>query len=374
MYVTYADGRRVQTDDPRLDPIWAKCGELGIPVLIHTGDPAPFWKPHDKHNERWFELKERPRRKRDPEPSWEQIMGEQWNVFRKHSNTIFINAHLGWLGNDLERLGKMMDEMPNMYTELGAVVAELGRQPRTARQWLIQYQDRVMMGKDSWNPEEYYTYFRIFETADEFFPYYRKRHAWWTMYGLDLPDEVLRKLYYKNALRIIPGIDTSLFPDDWDIDAVAAPTPRASPMRLARTRLGNTYVKVHYSAPEKRGRVIFGELVPYGQVWRTAANEATEITVTSDLKVGQETLPAGTYSIFSIPGEETWTVIFNRGLGQNGTGSYSAGDDVLRLQVPATQVDTIHEAFTIVFEENGSGADLVLMWDRTRVAVPLSAM
>lgn len=186
---------RVPADDPRLDPIWAKCGELGIPVLIHTGDPASFWLPHDQFNERWFELKERPGRKQDGDPSWESLIEEQWNIFRNHPNTIFLNAHLGWLGNNLKVLGDSLDLYPNVYTELGAVIAELGRQPHTARQWMIEYQDRVLMGKDSWNADEYHTYFRIFETDDEFFPYYRKRHAWWKMYGLNLPDEVLRKVY-----------------------------------------------------------------------------------------------------------------------------------------------------------------------------------
>ena len=214
MYVFYEDGRRVSTDDPRLDPIWKKAGELGIPVLIHTGDPAPFWEPHDRYNERWYELKERPRRKRDPVPSWETIMGEHWNVIRKHPETNFISAHLSWLGNDLGRLGRLMDEMPNMYTELGAVVAELGRQPRTARQFLIEYQNRVLMGKDSWEPSEYHVYFRTLETADEYFPYYRKRHAHWRLYGLDLPDDVLRSVYYGNALRIIPGLEPSHFRSD----------------------------------------------------------------------------------------------------------------------------------------------------------------
>jgi predicted TIM-barrel fold metal-dependent hydrolase len=215
MRLTDVQGKRVPVDDPRLDPVWQKCGELGIPVLIHSADPAPFWQPHDEHNERWLELKERPDRKRDPEKeaTWEQIMAEQHNLFRKHPKTIFINAHLGWLGNDLARLGKLMDELPNMYTEIGAVLAELGRQPRFAREWFIKYQDRVLFGKDSWAPEEYHTYFRVLETADEYFDYYRRRHAFWKMYGLDLPDEVLKKLYYQNALRIIPGIDASLFPE-----------------------------------------------------------------------------------------------------------------------------------------------------------------
>lgn len=208
-------GDRIAVDDPRLDPIWAKCGELGIPVLIHSGEPNSFWKPKDKYNERWLELKQEPGRYMDPKenPSFEEIMAEQHNVFRKHPGTKFINAHLGWFGNDLERLGKLFDEMPNMYTELGAVLAELGRQPKTARAFMIRYQDRVMFGKDTYQKEEYYTYFRVLETGDEYFDYYRKRHAHWKMYGLELPDSVLRKVYFENALQVIPGIDRSLFPE-----------------------------------------------------------------------------------------------------------------------------------------------------------------
>jgi len=216
MTVTDSQGRRVPTDDPRIDPVWALCGELGIPVLIHTGDPAPFWEPRDRFNERWFELYERPGRIRPPDrfPPWEQIMGEQHNMFRKHPETTFIDAHLGWLGHDLARLGALLDELPNVYTELGAVLAELGRQPRFAREFLTKYKDRVLFGKDSWNPEEYHVYFRAFETADEYFEYYRRRHANWRIYGMDLPDDVLRHIYYKNALRIIPGLDPTLFPED----------------------------------------------------------------------------------------------------------------------------------------------------------------
>ena len=207
------EGNRIAIDDPRLDPIWAKCGALGIPVLIHSGEPSSFWNPKDKYNERWLELKQEPGRYRDPAkvPPFEQLMGEQHHVFRKHPETKFINAHLGWFGNDLERLGTLFDELPNVYTELGAVLAELGRQPKTARNFLIKYQDRVMFGKDTYKMEEYYTYFRVLETSDEYFDYYRKRHAHWKMYGLELPDSVLRKVYYKNALTVIPGIDKSLF-------------------------------------------------------------------------------------------------------------------------------------------------------------------
>ena len=208
-------GKRVAVDDTRLDPIWEKCGELGIPVLIHSADPAQFWQAHDKNNERWLELKEKPNRKRDvkDEPSFEQIINEQHNVFRTHANTKFINAHLGWLGNDLKKLGDLFDTLPNMFTEIGAVIAELGRQPRFAKEFLIKYQDRVMFGKDTWEPHEYYLYFRVLETDDDYIKYFRRRHAFWRLYGLDLPDEVLKKIYYKNALNIIPGINKSFFPD-----------------------------------------------------------------------------------------------------------------------------------------------------------------
>jgi uncharacterized protein len=208
-------GNRVKVDDPRIDPVWEKCGELGIPVLIHSADPKPFWSPMDENNERWLELKTHPGRKRsDTNPApWEQIIQEQHNVFRKHPNTTFINAHMGWYANDLGTLAKLMDELPNMNVEIGAVIAELGRQPKFAKAFFEKYQDRIMFGKDSYHPEEYYTYFRVLETDDEYFPYYKKYHAFWSMYGLDLDDEVLKKVYYKNALRIIPGIDKSLFPD-----------------------------------------------------------------------------------------------------------------------------------------------------------------
>lgn len=216
MFLTDASGKRVPTDDPRLDPIWRKAGELGIPVLIHTGEPVAFWLPVDKHNERWLELNQFPNRRRDDPSkfaSFDQTMEEQFNLFRRHPKTTFIAAHLAWLGHDLARLGRVLDELPNVYTELGAVLHEIGRQPRTARAFLIKYQDRVLLGKDIWNPAEFATYFRVLETEDEYFDYYRKRHAFWKMYGVGLPDEVLKKIYYKNALRIIPAIDKSAFPE-----------------------------------------------------------------------------------------------------------------------------------------------------------------
>lgn len=209
-----SEGNRIHTDDPRIDPVWAKAGELGMPVLIHTGEPAVFWDPIDEKNERWLEMKNFPNRHRGDTtrfPSWEVVMNEQWNVFRKHPNTNFINAHLGWMANDLKRLGEHLDEFPNVYTEIAAVIAELGRQPRFAREFFIKYQDRLLFGKDTYRPEEYYTYFRVLESDDEYFDYFRKRHAFWKMYGLNLPDNVLEKVYYKNALKILPSIDRNLF-------------------------------------------------------------------------------------------------------------------------------------------------------------------
>jgi predicted TIM-barrel fold metal-dependent hydrolase len=207
-------GKRVTVDDPRLDAIWHKCGELKIPVLIHTADPKSFWDDLDSNNERWLELATHPDRKRGAgDATFEELIGEQHRMFKKHPETIFIAAHFGWLPNDLTRLGAFLDEAPNVVVEFGAVIAEIGRQPRAATAFFTKYQDRILFGKDSWEPAEYSTYFRVLETNDEYFPYHKKYHAFWRMYGLGLPDTILQKVYYKNALRIIPHIDKSLFPN-----------------------------------------------------------------------------------------------------------------------------------------------------------------
>lgn len=214
MDLKYKDGRRVHVDDPELDPIWAKCGELGLPVLIHIAEPAVFFEPIDRFNERWLELKQFPNRARPPEryPTFETLMTERNNLFAKHPKTNFVVAHLGWHGNDLERLGKLFDTYPNVYVDNAAVLAELGRQPYASHDFHIKYQDRIVFGKDIYNVEEYKMYFRAMETRDEYIEYYRKRHAFWRIYGFDLPDEVLKKVYYKNALRLIPGANAKQFP------------------------------------------------------------------------------------------------------------------------------------------------------------------
>lgn len=209
-----SNGQRVHVDDPRFGPVFETCARLGIPVLIHTAEPKGLFDPVDKYNERWLELKLYPGRGRPPEryPSWEELLAEQHRLFARHPKTTFINAHMGWLGIDLARLGALLDKMPNVNVDISAVVEELGRQPRFARQFFIKYQDRVLFGKDTWRPAEYGTYFRVFETADEYFEHDRKYHGMWKLYGLDLPDEVLRKLYYRNALRVVPGLNAAGFP------------------------------------------------------------------------------------------------------------------------------------------------------------------
>jgi uncharacterized protein len=210
-----ADGTRLRIDDPDLDPIWEAAARLGVPVFIHTADPPEFFQPIDYANERWLELALFPGRQYPPDrfPTFEQLADERDNLFRRHPGTTFVAAHLGWHGNDLARLGRMFDELPNVHAEVGAVLYEIGRQPRAARDFFIRYQDRILFGKDSFQPEEYPYFWRVFETRDDYFDYYRPYHAFWKLYGIDLPDDVLKKVYYQNALRITPGLPRNDWPD-----------------------------------------------------------------------------------------------------------------------------------------------------------------
>ena len=203
-----ADGSRLKVDDPDLDPIWQTAARLNIPVIIHVADPAQFFAPVDYKNERWLELAIFPGREypQDRFPAFETLMDERDRMFARNPKTRFINAHFGWHGNDLGRAARHLDSLPNVVLEAGAVLYEFGRQPRAAREFFIKYQDRVLFGKDAYAPSEYPYYWRVFETADEYFDYYRDYHAFWKLYGMQLPDEVLRKLYYANALRVAPGL------------------------------------------------------------------------------------------------------------------------------------------------------------------------
>jgi len=208
------DGTRLRIDDPALDPIWDACARLRLPVFIHTADPEEFFRPLDYTNERWLEQALFPYRHYDPEkyPSFAELLTERDNLFRRHPKTTFVTAHMGWEANDLARLGKLLDELPNVYTEIGAVLYDIGRQPRGAHDFFVKYQDRLLFGKDSFQPSEYPYYWRVLETRDEYFDYYRGYHAFWKLYGIDLPDTVLRKVYYQNALKITPRLPQTGWP------------------------------------------------------------------------------------------------------------------------------------------------------------------
>jgi uncharacterized protein len=210
-----ADGSRLKVDDPDLDAIWAVCGRLGVPVLIHTAEPQEFFETIDVKNERWLELALfRDRRYPAGEfPRFEELLAERDRMFRKHPKTQFIGAHFAYRANDLVKAQEMLDSMPNLHLEVAAILAELGRQPRAAHAFFVKNQDRVLFGKDSFQPDEFPYYWRTFETGDEYFDYYRDYHAFWKLYGMSLPDEVLKKLYYKNALALVPGLVKTGYPE-----------------------------------------------------------------------------------------------------------------------------------------------------------------
>jgi predicted TIM-barrel fold metal-dependent hydrolase len=210
-----SDGTRLKVDDPELDPIWAMCASLNVPVLIHVADPSEFFQPLDYSNERWLEMalfRDRRYTDRARFPTFEELSTERDRMVAKHPKTKFILAHMGWHANDLGRLARMMDAMPNVFPEVAAVLYDLGRQPRAARELFIKYQDRLLFGKDSFQPDEFPYYWRVFETGDEYFDYYRDYHAFWKLYGLELPDTVLKKVYYGNALRVTPGLPKGPYP------------------------------------------------------------------------------------------------------------------------------------------------------------------
>jgi predicted TIM-barrel fold metal-dependent hydrolase len=215
LYNTKADGSRLHLDDPELDPVWEKAADLRVPVFIHVADPQEFFQPLDYRNERWLELalyRDRRYQDRTRFPDFETLMGERDRLIARHPRTTWVLAHLGWHANDLGRLGKLFDANPTLYGEVGAVLYDIGRQPRTAHEFFVKYQDRLLFGKDSYQPDEYPYYWRVFETNDEYFDYYRDYHAFWKLYGVGLPDDVLRKLYYANAMKIVPRLPRAGFP------------------------------------------------------------------------------------------------------------------------------------------------------------------
>jgi predicted TIM-barrel fold metal-dependent hydrolase len=199
-------GKFIAVDDPRLDPIWEECGRLGIPVAIHTTDPEAFFTPIDRHNERYEELNQNPTWSfYGPQfPGKDTLLAQRNHMFEKHPHTKFIALHVANWPENLDVVSSWLDKYPNMYVEFGARQAELGRQPLRAHRFFLEYQDRILFGTDS-EPQEamYANYFRWLETADEYFPYWGyPGQGRWEIYGLELPDSVLEKVYQKNATRL----------------------------------------------------------------------------------------------------------------------------------------------------------------------------
>lgn len=199
-------GKLVPVDDPRLDPIWAECGRLGIPVAIHSTDPEAFFHPVDATNERYEELLRNPRWSfYGPQfPSKESILEARNRVFARHPGTTFIALHVANRPENLDNVSDVLNRYPNVVVEFGARQAELGRQPRRAGKFFLDYQDRILFGTDKHvDVEMYRNYFRWLETADEYFDYFgAPRQGRWKIYGLELPDRVLEKVYHLNAERI----------------------------------------------------------------------------------------------------------------------------------------------------------------------------
>ena len=208
----YADGSLIKIDDPQWDPIWDLCGELGLPIILHTGDPSAFFQPINPQNERYDELR------RHPDwsfvgktfPSRDQLHAARNQVVQRHPKTTFIFAHFGNDAEDLVQTSQWLDSYPNVYIETASRINELGRQPYTARDFFLKYQDRIMFGTDGpWPAERLSYYWQFFETKDEYFPYSEKDpppQGLWNIYGIFLPDDVLEKIYHSNAEKIIPGV------------------------------------------------------------------------------------------------------------------------------------------------------------------------
>ena len=207
------DGTRLKINDPELSPIWDTAARLNIPVIVHTGEPQEFFRQPDMHNERWLELSLfGDRRQYLNTITFEELNAERNDLFKKHPKTRFISAHFGWHANNLGLAGKLLDEHPNVVIELAAILYDLGRQPRAAHNFFVKYQDRILFGKDTYAPTEFPYYWRVLETTDEYFDYYRDYHAFWNLYGMGLPDAVLRKVYHQNALRVTPGLPQNGWP------------------------------------------------------------------------------------------------------------------------------------------------------------------
>jgi len=205
-------GDLLRMDDERLDSLWARAGELGVPVLFHIADPVAFSTPLDRFNERWDELHQHPDWSfyHPQYPTFMELMEQQAHLLAKHSEVTFQSAHVASYAENLQWVGELLDAHPNFYVDISERIAELGRQPYTAREWFIKYQDRIVFGTDRPPLGPWYEiYFRFLETFDEYFPHGPEqppRQGRWNIYGVGLPDEVLETIYHQNAEKIYPRL------------------------------------------------------------------------------------------------------------------------------------------------------------------------
>jgi predicted TIM-barrel fold metal-dependent hydrolase len=212
-------GTLVKIDDPRFDPMWDACGQLNLPVAIHVSDPVAFFTPTDRFNERYEEL--------NNHPDWsfyggdfprnEELLAARNRVMSRHPKTQFVTLHMGNFAEDLGNVSENLDRFPNMHVDIAARIGELGRQPRTSRKFFEKYQDRIVFATDAtphgddfpqqvFNDKLYEIYFRFLETEDEYFDYAPAKvppQGRWRIYGINLPDEILKKIYYENAVRLL---------------------------------------------------------------------------------------------------------------------------------------------------------------------------
>jgi predicted TIM-barrel fold metal-dependent hydrolase len=213
-----ADGRLVAVDDPRLDSLWTAAADLDLPVLIHIADPIAFFEPLDPTNERWEELHANPDwhfwpplaadAPDDPGfPAFDDLLAAFGRLVARHRRTTFIGAHVGCAAEDLGLVGRLLDENPNLNVDIAARLGELGRQPYTAREFFLRHAERIVFGLDlAPDPDLYAIHYRFLETLDESFDYGTEpvpAQGRWRIHGIGLPDDVLRKVYRDNALRIL---------------------------------------------------------------------------------------------------------------------------------------------------------------------------
>jgi predicted TIM-barrel fold metal-dependent hydrolase len=213
----YKNGKAMPVDDPKLDPIWEMCAKYHRPVMIHTADPAAFFTPLDRFNERWHEL--------NAHPEWlfygdrftprEELLAQFIRMVGRHPRTTYIGAHFGNNAEDIATVGKWLDAHPNLYIDIDARISELGRQPYATRRFLLKYQDRVLFGTDTPPQREAFRiYYRFLESDDEYFDCAASHHrqGFWMIYGVFLPRDVLAKLYYKNAEHVLWGLKNAAKP------------------------------------------------------------------------------------------------------------------------------------------------------------------